>query len=797
MDSDRQTSDAPVAIAARNYLAQGMQPLPLEVRGKKPVGKWKHAIEWTDDGLKDAFSSGANIGLRLGTASNNLIDLDFDWPESGQVGSMLFSEFPAFGRGGAPMSHRFVRSEMSKGRTVFQLPARWTKGVGASGLMVLELRGDGHQTMVPPSIHPSGERVEWLDSFNDLPTCSADVLLRRAGLCAFLAVIVRYYPQASGQRDEVCLALAGVLSRTSFCETEIDRFVELVSGLAGDEEAHKRAGKAKSSRGKLACGENVWGLPELCRKLDISELEPTLRKWLGFEGQGANGLPQISINPGERPRMVDDAERALISSGADVFQRYDELVRVVRLDTPSSEGGVGRPIGALLIRPAPAPWLTEQFSRVAHWVRVTDDSVKRADPPAYIASTFLARLGSWRLRALTGVTATPTLRPDGSLLAEPGYDAQTQIYYDPGAAQFPLIPNRPTREQAAAALDVMANPFRDFAFADEASRSVALAAVLTALVRQMFPSAPLFAIDAPAAGTGKSLLAECVGIIASGHRPAMMSQGANLEEDQKRLGSVLMTGDRVLVIDNCDKPVEGDFLCSMLTQSEVQVRILGKSEVVRLPTRCTVIATGNNLVVSGDMSRRVLRCRLDAQVERPDQRQFDFDPREEALAGRASIVCAGLTVLRAFIEAGRPPQTDRIGSFDQWNLVRDALVWLGQADPEETRHDILADDPNRNTLIGLLSLWEKGLGEDWIVIADILNSPHAAEIEEIRRELISATRQKEFNPRSVGRYLAKQVDRIAGGRVLRAEAGSGGVKRYRLERVGASNQPASGKELPF
>ncbi len=786
-----------VLEAARLYLENGWQPFPLRPRDKKAAGKWKEVKSWTKASLVKSFPPSANISLRTGPVSGNLIDLDFDWPEAAQVGAKLFYMLPAFGRKSSAASHRMVRTVLKKTRIPFELPNSWTRGIDSNGSMVFELRGDKHLTMVPPSIHPSGERVEWESGNKEVPELPANELVVRAGLCAFLAVIVRYYPRQSGNRDEVCLALTGTLIRTELSDVDIDQCVALVAQLSEDEEAQNRVGKSEASRTKAKAGENVWGLPELCRKLEISELEPTLRKWLGLEGDYNDGRPQIVIKPGDRPRMVDEAEQALIKADVGVFQRYDELVRVVRLETPTSESGVGRPTGALLIRSAPAAWLTEQFALVARWVHPTEEGYRLSDPRSSLAAAYRARLGSWRVRPLSGVTATPTLRFDGSLLTIPGYDAATQIYYDPGTAQFPEVPEEPTEDQARAALAVLAKPFRDFVFADDASRSVAIAAVLTALVRPMFPSAPLFAIDAPTAGTGKSLLAETIGIIASGHRPAMMSQGANLEEDQKRLGSVLMTGDRVLVIDNCDKPIEGDFLCSMLTQSEVQVRILGKSEIVRLPTRCTVIATGNNLVISGDMSRRVLRCRLDAQVERPDQLQYDFDPREEALVNRPEIVSAGLTVLRAYIAAGKPPQTDRIGSFDHWNMVRDALVWLGEDDPETTRLDILADDPSKNTLVELLVVWEEALGDIWVTIADLPKLPHSKAKVALVCELNGATRQHEFNPRSVGRFLAKHVDRIAGGRVLRAEAGPGSVKRYRVEQLRKPDESPTDGDLPF
>ena len=49
--------------------------------------------------------------------------------------------------------------------------------------------------------------------------------------------------------------------------------------------------------------------------------------------------------------------------------------------------------------------------------------------------------------------------------------------------------------------------------------------------------------------------------------------------------------------------------------------------------------------------------------------------------------------------------------------------------------------------------------------------------------LISISRRQVFNTRSIGRALAKRVDRIVGGLVLRARSDSSGTKHYWVEKV--------------
>jgi hypothetical protein len=139
---------------------------------------------------------------------------------------------------------------------------------------------------------------------------------------------------------------------------------------------------------------------------------------------------------------------------------------------------------------------------------------------------------------------------------------------------------------------------------------------------------------------------------------------------------VLFAGDPVIHIDNCERPISGDFLCSMLTQEVVQARILGLSERRVLPSTALVLASGNNLTFAGDATRRAVVCRLDAEVERPDARVFDFDCHAEVLAARPELVVAGLTILRAYHRAGRTAKLTPMGSFTDWEWIRGALVWL-------------------------------------------------------------------------------------------------------------------------
>jgi hypothetical protein len=266
-----------------------------------------------------------------------------------------------------------------------------------------------------------------------------------------------------------------------------------------------------------------------------------------------------------------------------------------------------------------------------------------------------------------------------------------------------------------------------------------------------------------------------------------MSQGKNDEENEKRLSPVLMAGDAIIVIDNCDRPVEGDFLCSMLTQEIVQARILGRSERIKLPSNALVLATGNNLTLSGDVTRRAVICRMDAEVERPDSRQFEFDPRELAHTDRPALVVAGLTILRAYIAAGRPCPLNKIGSFEDWNQIREPLVWLDRADPADTRQLVLGNDPRKNELVELLRAWRGCFGQKEMTLSEVrayceqrLDNPERALLY---RLLIDQTGKPVFSAKSIGRHLRRHIDRVVADMALKQRDGSNGAV-WRVDAVG-------------
>ncbi len=565
-----------------------------------------------------------------------------------------------------------------------------------------------------------------------------------------------------------------------------------------DEEAGANASKAqiKAATEKLRQRDSLRY--EVEKPTDFNDLT----RW----NNGINRLKQqietaigrigvIEVRPGDLVQVVRRAEAELLFGGG-VYQRSGDLVRPVRHDSVAGakRGLDGLPLGALRLCELTVPWLTERFATVAKWKRFSekDQAWKAIDPPEQYAKTYLSKTGQWRAPVLTGIVECPTLRRDGSLLTASGYDAVSGLYVDYAGSPV-TVPDAPSRADALAALAILKEPFDEFQFADPAmGLSIALAAVLTAVTRRSLRTAPLFAFDAPVMGAGKGLLVKVAALIATGRPAPLLSQGQDEAEAEKRLGSLLLAGVSMINLDNIERPVGGELLCSMLTEPVCNPRILGKSESPEMPCNLTMFATGNNLQFIGDMVRRVLICRLDPGVERPDARTFNRNLNEWVPANRARLLSAALTVLRAYAVAGKPVQPIvPYGSFEEWSgWIRSALVWLGETDPCLSRTALEDDDPVLSALHSILPLWSHDLGPRAYTAAEVCNQSSGDLLVALLDVASSRRDQEKIDPKRLGKWLLKYKGRVASG--LRIVKGEDSDKKIALWRVVSVDSKSSG-----
>lgn len=484
----------------------------------------------------------------------------------------------------------------------------------------------------------------------------------------------------------------------------------------------------------------------------------------------ASDRPSIQVCAGELHNLASEGEAALIAAEAPFYARSGNLVRPIVDELPASDG---RRTKVARLGTVTGDTIVDHLSRAADWVKFDGrrKMLTRIDPPRVVAQTILARDGEWRFPRLAGVITTPTLRPDGSILSAPGYDPDTQLLLlDP--PPLPRMADKPTRENALAALQFLDGLLAEFPFVGVASRSVALSGLITPVVRGAMQVTPMHVTSAPVAGSGKSFIIDLAAAISIGQRAPVIAAGRDEAETEKRLVSALFAGQPIISIDNVNGELGGDFLCQMIERPIVEPRVLGMSKSIRIESRATTFATGNNIRLVGDMTRRVVLCSLDPNMERPELRKFNGAPFELILANRGKYIAAALTIARAYAVAGHPDQLPALASFEDWSrVVRSALVWLGRPDPVETMEAARADDPTTSSLRGVLSAWYEAVGSGARTTAKIIEVAKERDPlgNQIRPDFlqsladVAGERNGEINTRRLAKWLSSHRGRIVDG----------------------------------
>ena len=255
---------------ARKLCAEGYLPIPVGRRDKKPVlPNWQHA-EITTNTVDQYFNGyDTNIGVVLG---KGIIDIDLDDPVAIQLAPhFLPKSGKIFGRPSKQRSHYLYKSSHQK-----------TKQFKYKQQTLLELRGQGAQTVVPPSTHTSGEDIRW--EVNDEWTeVSTHTIAAAAAKLALATLFTKEYPTSPGSRDEICLALSGALLRAKWSTETTDQFVYRIARTAKDEEAESRK-KGLRVKEQLSQDKHAWGFPRFCKLMDFDASTKTLvASWMGLK----------------------------------------------------------------------------------------------------------------------------------------------------------------------------------------------------------------------------------------------------------------------------------------------------------------------------------------------------------------------------------------------------------------------------------------------------------------------------------------------------------------------------------
>ncbi len=516
---------------------------------------------------------------------------------------------------------------------------------------------------------------------------------------------------------------------------------------------HQQLTKATSQEIHAVAGHLRRRYPSLSEGQALAILLPQT------EGRDSD-LPQVVVNGCQIREVVGEAWHALEISpmGKRLFLLDEALVFAAKQPSRSA-----RQIAMQAVDP---PLMTALLNRSATWMSFWDASFHHTRVPAEVVRDMIA-MPHRSVRVLDAVVHLPVLHRDGTVTAASGYEPTSRLFQavDPAVSEAveaaPVVPSTADR---VAALDLLRQDLLgDFPFARSSDRAHVLAAVLLPAVRHWIDGPiPLHLFEAPTEGTGKTLLADVLTLLATGS-PAMPTPLPRSEEEvRKKITATLLSAPQIVLLDNLGHALDSPSIAAVLTSEVWTDRILGHSRMVRVPNRALWIATANNPVLSREVTRRTVRVRLDADVECPWLRE-DFrhaDLRGWARFNRPQLAAAVATLARGWLADGSPSCSEHLGSFESWShVIGGILASAGVEGFLEDRYEAIEQaDPEEAEWRGLIELWSEQHGTDPVSGGDLL----ALAAEE---NLFHLDPQSANTPRERARFsraLNKRRDRIYG-----------------------------------
>lgn len=529
---------------------------------------------------------------------------------------------------------------------------------------------------------------------------------------------------------------------------------------------------------------------------------------------------------------VDESIEAL-KRDDNIYQRDKTLVYIARITREESEVSphVETDDGALhrqLIEGSPQicemrlPTVRERLSKVAVFQKFVEssDRWKPILPTDAIVGALHDRKEWAGVPILVGIVETPTFCPGGVIVQTPGFDARTGYEYIPGGV-FPEVKDEAcTQENARWAFSFLNGIFTDFKYVNDSQshRSVPIAAILTMIARPAINgSVPAFLFDASTRGSGKTLQTDVIATVATGRGAPRMNYTSDEVELEKILGGYALKGSPFICLDNVPvmRPFGGGPLDRCLTaKDKVDLRVLGRTEVLSLTWRAVIMATGNNMTLYGDTARRVLMARLEPTEENPERRtNFKHDDLlAYVLVQRPRLVAAALLMLRAYHLAGRPDMgCARWGSFEEWSrLIPHAIKFAGGEDPMKARPECDEEVDNESRAIRcFISRLHEVMGDGEFRIGGIIDMLYKSDrkrddngdtladgFEDLRDAVETivghkgGTKGGRANPDPVelGKRLSAFRGRVISGMRLASKVGGGGTLRWRIVKAGIVDQ---------
>ena len=677
------TSDS-VYDAAPRYALLGFRVIPIHTpenglcscnKGDTchAVGKHPRVLEWQKKATNDLGQVGrwwkqwpnSNIGLAMGGEAR-LVALDIDGQEGRNSLAKLEAEHTQLP---TTLTSRSGRVDGGEHR-LFRVPDELDIQAISNKVSVapgLDVRTEGGQIVVPPSLHASGNRYEWTHKVPPAP------------LPPWLYALMVPKPQPRSP-------YIGDFSRPKGAHPYIWAALTMGSNTVATAQPGTRNETLNSEAyclGQLVGGgvldrillEEHLTKAALHAGLDEQEIRYTLKSAIDAGMKEPRGLPRKKNRHTHQVAKASDKARPQISLSGTLYRQAEQVWSAIKTHNNQpflfkrgrSFVRIAPSMGRNVIEELTSTQLRSLLQDRFEFTKVNSETGNTVfiNPPIALMN-YLIGQSTWPLPELQNLIQAPVfIPPDAELADTNGYHSELDAFMD-------LEGFKPRRSMPLqAARQLLHEWLHDFPFADEASRTHAFTFALTLLLRPLIKgNVPLFLISAPVPGTGKSLLVQTLCSVVTGTPAATMTEASDTDEWRKRITSVLQTSPPVVLLDNINRKLNSDALASVITSPIWQDRRLGQTEMLRVQNNAVWVATANNPIMSGELARRSIWIHMDPTAERPWTRTGFLHPLPKwGEDHRAELFGALVTIVETWKNAGRPLAAPALGSFENWASI--------------------------------------------------------------------------------------------------------------------------------
>jgi hypothetical protein len=267
--------------------AKGFALVPVIVRAKAVASTHANYTDKQYNSPNPDFweQNDYGAGVLTGPSRKGPTDVDIDHPDGLPFAEIFLPKTDCvFGRKSAPRSHWFYICPSSPAKRMeFKDPF-----IATERKTIVEFRGDGaeNHTILPGSIHPSGETYRWETTAVPLiiAETTEDVLLRAVKKIAAATLLARYAWEP-GDRDQPAMHISGMFCNLGWSEEETLEMMEAVMSFHGDKDPERTRKAVATTYKRKEAGKKNTGATKLKAHLrDKKEIIDLILEWFGAFG---------------------------------------------------------------------------------------------------------------------------------------------------------------------------------------------------------------------------------------------------------------------------------------------------------------------------------------------------------------------------------------------------------------------------------------------------------------------------------------------------------------------------------